>query len=79
MGKIMCLRQQFKSNVVFRPDGWGDCSVCEADDNNQRCRGYIRVRTIFLEVTNEVCMQETQPENDGAESTAEALLVAEPA
>ena len=52
----MCLRQIFRSKIKIRlpkemrPDGWGDCSKCAADEKNKECMGYCYVKVRYYYV-----------------------------
>lgn len=40
---IKCLRHIFKPDRKWYTDGWGDCTVCQPDENNVLCKGYCPV------------------------------------
>lgn len=35
-----CLHQIIRKDDRVRPQGWGDCRICQNDDWNRACPGY---------------------------------------
>ena len=43
---MTCFYQIFGAERI-RIDGWGDCSVCVPDENNEKCKGFIPITNRF--------------------------------
>ena len=52
MRKTVCVHQVFKRKRE-RKDGVGNCEVCTADEDNKKCRDYLRMTLHTINVVNE--------------------------
>lgn len=55
---IKCLRHIFRPDRRWYIEGWGDCTTCQPDENNEFCDGYRKVNW------QEVNIEETNDERD---------------
>jgi len=44
MAEVACLHQIQRPLARIETEGWGDCSTCESNENNEHCAGYWPVQ-----------------------------------
>ena len=50
---VYCFYQVFGSGENFHLEGYGDCSICEPNEKNKECKGYIQIAVGFFEVKDD--------------------------